>query len=57
MAGERSLEGVLAGSGSGAGTPGLLGLLLDQARVPVLVIAAVVLAATATLILRRRRPA
>ena len=30
--------------------------LLDQARLPVLVIAAVILAATATLLLRRRRP-
>jgi len=27
MAGERSVAGVLAGAGSGAGTPGLLGLL------------------------------
>jgi membrane protein DedA with SNARE-associated domain len=30
--------------------------LLDQARLPVLVIAAVILAVTATLLLRRRRP-
>jgi len=30
--------------------------LLDQARLPALVIAAVILAATATLLLRRRRP-
>jgi len=29
---------------------------LDQARLPVLVIAALILAATATLLLRRRRP-
>jgi hypothetical protein len=36
MAGERSLEGVLAGSGSGAGTPGRLGLLLAmEAGVPI----------------------
>lgn len=119
MAGERSVAGVLAGAGSGAGAPGLLGLLLameagvpipvpsdlvmlllgervsagalplwlaalalvlgsslflqahlvlgyalgpaarellEQARLPVLAIAAIVLAATATLLLRRRRP-
>ena len=31
MAGERSVAGVLAGAGSGAGAPGLLGLLLARA--------------------------
>ena len=119
MAGERSVAGVLAGAGSGAGAPGLLGLLLameagipipvpsdlvmlllgervsagalplwlaalalvlgsslflqahlvlgyalgpaarellEQARLPVLAAAAIVLAATATLLLGRRRP-
>ena len=119
MAGERWVAGVLAGAGSGAGAPGLLGLLLameagipipvpsdlvmlllgervsagalplwlaalalvlgsslflpahmvlgyalgpaarellEQARLPVLAVAAIVLAATATLLLRRRRP-
>jgi membrane protein DedA with SNARE-associated domain len=36
MAGERSVAGVLAGAGSGAGAPGLLGLLLAmEAGVPV----------------------
>jgi membrane protein DedA with SNARE-associated domain len=36
MAGERSLGGVLAGAGTGAGVPGLLGLLLAmEAGVPV----------------------
>jgi membrane protein DedA with SNARE-associated domain len=36
MAGERSLEGVLAGAGSGAGVPGLLGLLVAmEAGVPI----------------------
>ena len=36
MAGERSVAGVLAGAGSGAGAPGLLGLLLAmEAGVPI----------------------
>ena len=36
MAGERSVAGVLAGAGSGAGAPGLLGLLLaTEAGVPI----------------------
>jgi membrane protein DedA with SNARE-associated domain len=36
MAGQRSLDGVLAGAGAGAGVPGLLGLLLVmEAGVPV----------------------
>jgi hypothetical protein len=36
MAGERSLEGVAAGAATGAGVPGLLGLLLAmEAGVPV----------------------
>ena len=36
MAGERSVAGVLAGAGSGAGVPGLLGLLLAmEAGVPI----------------------
>ena len=38
MAGGRALSGVAAGAGSGAGVPGLLGLLLVmEAGVPVLV--------------------
>jgi membrane protein DedA with SNARE-associated domain len=36
MAGERSVAGVLAGAGSGAGAPGLLGLLLAmEAGIPI----------------------
>ena len=36
MAGERSVAGALAGAGSGAGVPGLLGLLLAmEAGVPI----------------------
>jgi hypothetical protein len=32
MAGERSLEGAAAGAATGAGVPGLLGLLLSRRR-------------------------